>query len=85
MEKKIKPVRILAFILAMVCFTGVFFAHYQFSKEELTNSETLDRVILMLTAVFLLKGLTIVNRISRLVCAFFGKYSGTVRNNGLSL
>ncbi|MFI5153199.1 MAG: SPFH domain-containing protein [Chitinophagales bacterium] len=84
MEKKIKPMSgFLAFILAMVCFAGVFLLILNSPKEELTNSKLWIVVILMLTAVFLLKGLTIVNPNQSLVCTFFGKYSGTVRNNGL--
>ena len=39
--------------------------------------------ILYLIAVFLFKGITIVNPNQAVVCIFFGKYVGTVKDNGL--
>ncbi len=35
------------------------------------------------TAVFLFKGVTIINPNHSVVCTFFGKYAGTVKENGL--
>ena len=84
MEKIIKPMSgYLAFILAVASFGGAFWTILNAPKDELTTGKLWIVIILMLIAVFMIKGLTIVNPNQSVVCTFFGKYSGTVRNNGL--
>jgi regulator of protease activity HflC (stomatin/prohibitin superfamily) len=40
-------------------------------------------MFLLLTSVFFIKGLTVINPNHAVVCVFFGKYAGTIKDNGL--
>jgi len=82
MEKDLKPMSgYLALILAIGCFAaaiGCFAASVE-------NGPALRVVaaILVVVAIFLLKGVMVVNPNHARVCTFFGKYVGTVKENGL--
>ena len=81
MEKLIKPISgylalllaIILFVVAIVCF---------FYTEDSVIYLILA-VLLIFTALFLLKGLMIINPNHSRVLNFFGKYVGTVKENGL--
>ena len=81
MEKIVKPISgflmlvlgILAFAAAIYCFIHV--------EENLWY--IIAACVLLITAIFIMKGLMIVNPNHSRVLNFFGKYEGTVKDNGL--
>ncbi|OJV54849.1 MAG: band 7 protein [Bacteroidetes bacterium 43-16] len=86
MEKIIKPmsgylalvIALACAVLSVICFTNV-------ESADGTNNPlyiTLG-IILVLAFIFLLKGLMIINPNHSRVLNFFGKYVGTVKDNGL--
>lgn len=81
MEKIIKPVSgFLALILALL---SIIAAIVFFSYTEQFFYGAFIGAILFITAIFLLKGLTVINPNQSQVCTFFGKYVGTAKENGL--
>ncbi|UIR57208.1 SPFH domain-containing protein [Sphingobacterium sp. SRCM116780] len=81
MEKLIKPLSgYLALLMAIVLFVGAIVAFFQ-----VENAPWLAAVgiLMILTALFLLKGLMIINPNHSRVLNFFGRYVGTVKENGL--
>jgi regulator of protease activity HflC (stomatin/prohibitin superfamily) len=85
MEKIIKPVSgFFALLLAFVLLIGGIALMAVFNPEQ-QGSPALFIVglLLAITSIFLFKGLTIINPNHSRVCVFFGKYVGTVKENGL--
>ena len=84
MEKLIKPVSgFLALILAIISLvTGVILL-VNHGHDDSAGFGLIIGVTLVLVAVFLFKGTKIVNPNQAVVCTFFGKYVGTVKENGL--
>ncbi len=84
MEKIIKPVSgFLILIAAFVCLlAGVLLATRVGAGSE-GPIYIIACMVLLVLAVFLFKGLTIVNPNQSFACTFFGKYVGTIRENGL--
>lgn len=75
----------LALLLALICLAAGI---YLFATGINGNNEPPSPVfwiglILFITAVFLFKGLTVINPNQSAVCTFFGKYVGTAKENGL--
>ncbi|MBS1598708.1 MAG: SPFH domain-containing protein [Bacteroidetes bacterium] len=84
MEKLIKPVSgFLTLILSIVSFVAGIFLFVNVANQSGNQSLVFLAVALFLIAVFLFKGITIVNPNQSVVCIFFGKYVGTVKENGL--
>src|SRR5882724_887549 len=84
MEKLIKPVSgFLALILAIISFIAGLYLLINSDHESGPNASVIIGIILLLLAIFLFKGITIVNPNQSVVCTFFGKYVGTVKDNGL--
>lgn len=84
MEKLIKPVSgFLALILSIISFISGLYLMVNSGHEEGASTSMIIGVVLFLIAVFLFKGITIVNPNQSVVCTFFGKYVGTVKDNGL--
>jgi regulator of protease activity HflC (stomatin/prohibitin superfamily) len=84
MEKLIKAVSgFLALILAVISFIAGLYLLINSDHNSGPNASIIIAVILLLLAVFLFKGITIVNPNQAVVCIFFGKYIGTVKDNGL--
>jgi regulator of protease activity HflC (stomatin/prohibitin superfamily) len=85
MEKQLKAMSgylalilsVASVIVAIVCFiTG--------AGGDTSNSGLIILgVLLIILAVFLFKGIMVVNPNQARVCTFFGKYVGTVKDNGL--
>jgi len=81
MEKLIKPlsgylallIAIVLFVLGIVCFF----------QAEATSWYIAVGILFILTTLFLLKGLMIINPNHSRVLNFFGSYIGTVKENGL--
>lgn len=85
MEKLIKPVSgFFALLLAFVLLIGGIALMAVFNPEQ-QGSPALFVVglLLVISSIFLFKGLTIINPNHSRVCVFFGKYVGTVKENGL--
>lgn len=81
MEKIIKPISgYLALFLSIVFLLGGVF---MFVAAMGNLFLMIVAGILVLSAIFLLKGIMIVNPNHSRVCVFFGKYVGTVKENGL--
>jgi regulator of protease activity HflC (stomatin/prohibitin superfamily) len=78
MEKIIKPVSgYLTLIIALACVAAGFYLVVSRTTAPLII------ILLFLIAIFLLKGLIVINPNQSAACTFFGKYVGTARENGL--
>lgn len=78
MEKIIKPVSgYLTLIIALACIGGGFFL-------MVTRMYPIFVIFLLFAiAIFLIKGLLVINPNQSAACTFFGKYVGTAKANGL--
>lgn len=84
MEKIIRPVPGFAtLIIAIILFIAGILVITNTAGEEAHKSFVLVGMALIVAAVFLLKGLTVINPNQTVVCTFFGNYVGTARENGL--
>ncbi|MBP7556330.1 MAG: SPFH domain-containing protein [Chitinophagaceae bacterium] len=86
MEKIIKPVSgFFALLLAFVLLLGGVALMAINNNSEQDGSAALFTVglLFVMASIFLFKGLTIINPNHSRVCVFFGKYVGTVKENGL--
>src|SRR5258706_3863211 len=87
MEKIIKPVS--GFITLILSLIGIGFGIYLMVLGSPSEGEgrvgfpLYLGIILIVLSLFFLKGLTIISPNHANVCTFFGKYSGTVKENGL--
>jgi regulator of protease activity HflC (stomatin/prohibitin superfamily) len=81
MEKITKPVSgFLALLISLLSLGG---SVYCFIKVEDNTILALPAILLLLLAFFILKGLMIVQPNHSRLLNFFGKYAGTVKDNGL--
>ncbi len=85
MEKIIKPVS--GFFVLVVSLAGIALSIFLMSRS-VQNGVTEGPVfwigsVFIVVFFILLCGLTIINPNQARVCTFFGKYSGTIKNNGL--
>jgi regulator of protease activity HflC (stomatin/prohibitin superfamily) len=84
MEKLLKPVSgFLALILWLISFVAGVLVLVNSGHDGTSSFMVVSGIILVLLGVFLFKGITIVNPNQSVVCTFFGKYVGTVKDNGL--
>jgi len=81
MEKIIKPISgFLALLIALVLFgLGVYFL----ANLETSAWFTAAGIVCIIASIFLLKGLMIIQPNHSRVMNFFGKYVGSVKDNGL--
>lgn len=78
MEKIIKPFSgYLALIIALACLAIGFYLTVSRMGSPIVI------ILLALIAVFLIKGLMVINPNQSAACTFFGKYVGTAKENGL--
>jgi regulator of protease activity HflC (stomatin/prohibitin superfamily) len=83
MEKELKPMSgYLALILAIVCIIGAAGCFISGASMRMPGLIFLAP-LLLIAAVFLFKGIMVVNPNDARVCTFFGKYVGSVKDNGL--
>ena len=81
MEKNFKPMSgFLALLLALVLLV---LSIYLFTQVDKGNWLGVAAIIALLGNVFLMKGLMIVQPNHSRVLTFFGKYVGSVKENGL--
>jgi len=81
MENEIKPLSgflVLILLLIMLLFGGVILL-----KADGNALKIIGGVLCIFTSFFLMKGLIIINPNHSRVLNFFGKYVGTVKDNGL--
>lgn len=86
MEKLVKPISgYLALVAALASATlSVFcFANAQAADGSVNSLLIVAGIVLVIAFFFLLKGLMIINPNHSRVLNFFGKYVGTVKENGL--
>jgi len=86
MEKEMKPISgYLTLIASIVCiFGGIVCLVKGAGKGDSSNAGLVFLgILLIFTAIFLFKGIMVVNPNHARVCTFFGKYVGTVKANGL--
>lgn len=84
MEKIVKPMSgYLAFVLSILTFLGCVYAFVQAAGKEDTGSWIALAVVLFIAFIFISKGIMIVNPNHSRVLTFFGKYVGSVKQNGL--
>src|SRR5450755_3541306 len=83
MEKELKPMSgYLALILAIVSIIGAAGCFISGASMRMPGLMFLAP-LLLIAAVFLFKGIMVVNPNDARVCTFFGKYVGSVKDNGL--
>ena len=79
-----KPISgFLILILALACLAGAVYFFASGAGSNGNRTLLFIAVILLIVAIFFLKGIMIVNPNYSKVCMFFGKYVGTVKANGL--
>jgi len=85
MEKIIKPVSgFLALLFALVSLAGGVYLFTTIGEGETPNPGIIaGGILLILASGFIMKGLMIVQPNHSRVLTFFGKYSGSVKANGL--
>jgi regulator of protease activity HflC (stomatin/prohibitin superfamily) len=85
MEKIIKPFS--GFMVLVFSIAGIGLSIYLMSLsidgEKVEGPGIWIGIGMLLISVFLLGGLTVINPNQARVCTFFGKYTGTIKNNGL--
>lgn len=86
MEKELKPISgFLALILALASILGAITSFITGASRGHDSNIGLILLgpVLLLLSIFLFKGIMVVNPNLSRVCTFFGKYVGTVKENGL--
>jgi regulator of protease activity HflC (stomatin/prohibitin superfamily) len=85
MEKIIKPFSgFMVLILSILDIgLGIYLMSLSIHGEKVESPGIWIGIFLLLLSVFLLGGLTVINPNQARVCTFFGKYTGTIKNNGL--
>ncbi|HQW11462.1 MAG TPA: SPFH domain-containing protein [Saprospiraceae bacterium] len=83
MEKVVKPMS--GYVALLITLVFLVLAVYCFMNVESGPIFIVGAVLCMLTVIFLLKGLMIIQPNHSRVMSFFGKYVGSVKDNGLFL
>jgi SPFH domain / Band 7 family len=84
MEKLNKAVSgFLALLLALIGFISGILLCLNSGHEGTSSGQVFLGGLLIFIAGFLAKGITVINPNQAIVCTFFGKYVGTVKENGL--
>ena len=83
MEKIVKPIPgIVGFLISLLLLAGAIYLFSGLDEESINLPRLVLGVILALIGGFLMKGLIIVQPNHSRVLNFFGKYVGTVKDNG---
>ena len=85
MEKIIKPFSGFLVLILSLAGTGLgIFLIARSAQHEVPEVRGIwIGIAFVIIFLFLLSGLTVINPNQARVCTFFGKYSGTIKNNGL--
>lgn len=85
MEKIIKPVS--GYLVLVLAIAGIAGGAYLMANGTTKGHEPQPSfwagLFLVAASLFFLKGLTIISPNQSYVCTFFGKYTGTIKHNGL--
>jgi hypothetical protein len=83
MEKIVKPVSgLIGFIIILIVLAASVFFFLQIKEDDVNPLTIVAAVLLLITALFLMKGLIIIQPNHSRVLNLFGKYVGTVKDNG---
>lgn len=83
MEKIVKPISgLVGLILVLITLAAAVFFFSQIQQNHVKPFMVGAGIVLMLLSFFLMKGLMIVQPNHSRVLNLFGKYAGTVKNNG---
>jgi len=83
MEKTIKPIPGLAgFIVILLTLGSSVYFFFQIRETEEKGMVAAAAILLLIISLFLMKGLLIVQPNHSRVLNFFGKYAGTIKDNG---
>jgi hypothetical protein len=83
MEKIIKPVPgIIGFISILIVLAASVFFFVQIKEGSINPLTIVTAVLLLIISLFLMKGLIIIQPNHSRVLNLFGKYAGTVKDNG---
>ena len=84
MEKVFKPLSgYLALVMAVACLIGGVIVLITGAGGESSGLFITIGILLIVLSIFLFKGIMVVNPNHSRVCVFFGKYIGSVKENGL--
>ncbi len=81
MEKIMRPIS--GYLALMLAIAAILAGIYVNAVSQGNLAFVLPGILLLIAGVFLIKGIMIVNPNHARVCVFFGKYIGTVKENGL--
>jgi regulator of protease activity HflC (stomatin/prohibitin superfamily) len=83
MEKIVKPVSgIVGFIMILLLLGASVFLFFQAKENPVNPFIIVTAVFLLIISLFLMRGLMIIQPNHSRVLNFFGKYAGTVKENG---
>ena len=83
MEKIVKPISgLIGFIIILVVLAASVFFFLQIKENDVNPWTIVAAVLLLITALFLMKGLMIIQPNHSRVLNLFGKYVGSVKENG---
>ena len=84
MEKILKPVSgYSTLLIALICFGFGLFLLVTSGHDNGLSAGGPIGILLIAAGIFLFKGITVINPNQSNVCTFFGKYMGTIKENGL--
>lgn len=84
MERILKPISgFLILLIGILSFVSGTYLMISSGHDGTASFPLFGGIFLDLLAIFLFKGITIVNPNQAVVCIFFGKYVGTIKDNGL--
>jgi regulator of protease activity HflC (stomatin/prohibitin superfamily) len=84
MEKLLNPIS--GFLVLVLTIAGIVLGIYLMDTGEYEHGLGAPfwfGIALIVLSVFFMKGLTVISPNQSIVCTFFGKYSGTIKENGL--
>ena len=83
MEKIVKPISgILGFIIILVVLAVSVFFFLPIKENDVNPLTIVTAILLLVISLFLMKGLVIIQPNHSRVLNLFGKYAGTVKDNG---
>ena len=83
MEKTLNPISGFAALVSAILCILLAISLFIVGGSEPTPILIIAAILLILTSIFLFKGLMVINPNHSRICTFFGKYVGTVKENGL--
>lgn len=83
MEKTLKPISGFLALISAVLFIIIAVALFVTMGNEPNLFAIIGGILLLVSSIFLFKGLMVINPNHSRICTFFGKYVGTVKENGL--